>query len=41
MIDGIRYAVYAEVKSLEDGERAVRKAIERGQIIRFPLPLEL
>jgi hypothetical protein len=41
MVTGIRHAVYAEVGSLEDGERVVREAIERGQIIRFPLPLEL
>ncbi|KAG0696154.1 hypothetical protein DFH29DRAFT_1004798 [Suillus ampliporus] len=41
MVDGICHAVYAEVESLEDGERAVRMAIERGEIVRFPAPLEL
>ncbi|KAG2737932.1 hypothetical protein P692DRAFT_20760348 [Suillus brevipes Sb2] len=41
MVVGIRYAVYAEVESLEDGERAVRMAIEKGEIVRFPVPFVL
>ncbi|KAG1876721.1 hypothetical protein DFJ58DRAFT_721185 [Suillus subalutaceus] len=35
MIEGIRHAVYAEADSIEEGERAVRSAIERGDIVRF------
>lgn len=41
MVDGIRDAVYAEVETLEDGERAVRMAIEKGETVRFPVPFVL
>lgn len=40
MVEGIQYAVYVPVNSLEDGERAVRRAIERGEIVKLPMPLE-
>jgi len=33
MVDGICDAVYAEVETLEDGERAVRMAIEKGETV--------
>jgi hypothetical protein len=40
MVEGIENAVYVEVDSIEDGERAVRRAIERGEIVKYPRLLE-
>lgn len=40
MVEGITNAVYFKVDSLEVGERALRRAIERSDIVRFPTPLQ-
>ncbi|KAG1839752.1 hypothetical protein DFJ58DRAFT_845606 [Suillus subalutaceus] len=39
MVKGITDAVFFKVESLEVGERALRKAIERSDIVRFLTPL--
>ncbi|KAG1793208.1 uncharacterized protein HD556DRAFT_1443956 [Suillus plorans] len=40
MVEGLCHAVHAEVDSLEEGERAVRNAIARGETVLFPIPLK-
>ncbi|KAG1884149.1 hypothetical protein F4604DRAFT_1677285 [Suillus subluteus] len=40
MVEDIEHALYTQVNSLEDGERAVRRAIEIGEIVKFLMSLE-